>query len=202
MGTTIDGGEKPSPEQYHITFITNRPHTPPEATISYEGPGGPRQRVLTPGNTYQVHCLMKKLVDRTATTEEVALIAQKVGRSAILAMANGTILGQTNKQLMDVAQRKDGKRRRRKGHHEGGQVLNQEILDERSELRDFDSMWRWLSNISKDIFGRQKMKKSHAERLAKHQAKSLAKRILGRAKPRQILARGRRNPPATPARGY
>ncbi len=42
-------------------------------------------------------------MDSTTTTEEVALIAQKVGKSAILTMANRTILGRTNKKLIDIA---------------------------------------------------------------------------------------------------
>ncbi len=125
----------------------------------------------------------------------------------MLAMANGTILGRTNKKLIDIAQRRNNKRKRKKGY-KLAQVLNQELLNERYELQDIDSIWRWLGDISKEVFRRQYLKKTYAERKAryeakkvKHQAKSTAKRVLEPVKPRQTTVRGRRNPPTTPATG-
>jgi len=92
-------------------------------------------------------------------------------------MANEVMLRHTNAQLMDVAQRKDSKKKRRKGHFTGGRVMNQEVLDERREIWDWDTIWKSLAEISRDIFGRQKIKKTRAQRLAKR-VKSPAKRVL------------------------
>ena len=147
-------------EQYHITIpSTGRPDTPPGATVRF----GSFEAVLTPGNTQQVRQLLKQALNG----QDAKTIVQKVCKSAILAMADSALLERTNSDLLALAQRKEAKKKRRKGLCTGARVMNQEVLDERREAWDWDTAWRRLGDISKDIFGRQKMKKTHAERLAK-----------------------------------
>lgn len=144
-------------EEYHISISRNRPHTPPEAIITCAGPHGSKKKVLTPGNTLQVHQLIKQMMkDR----EDPKVVAQKVSKSCVFTIANEVMLRHTNAQLMDIAQRKDSKKKRRKGHFTGGRVMNQEVLDERREIWDWDTIWKSLAEISRDVFGRQKIKKT------------------------------------------
>ena len=149
-------------EQYQITIpSTGRPDTPPGATVRF----GSIKAVLTPGNTQQVRYLLKQALNG----QDAKTIVEKVGKSAILAMADGALLKRTNSDLLALAQRKEAKKKRRKGLYTGARVMNQEVLDERREAWDWDTAWRRLGDISKDVFGRQKMKKTHTERLAKRE---------------------------------
>jgi len=140
--------------------VTIRPTTPPEALIRCEGPNGSREAILTPGNTRQVQCLLEKALHG----QDTQLIVQKVCKSAIIAMAESTIQESTNADLLAHAQRKEGKRRRRKGNCGLAQVVNQEVLDERQEADDWDDEWGRLGRIHRDVFGRQQKKKPSAKR--------------------------------------
>ena len=61
------------------------------------------------------------------------MIVQKVGKSAILAIADSALLKRTNSDLLALAQRKETKKKCRKGLYTGARVINQEVLDERRE---------------------------------------------------------------------
>ena len=69
-------------------------------------------------------------------------IVQNVGKSAILAMADSALLERTNSDLLAIVQRKEAKKKRRKGLYTDARVINQEILDERREAWDWDTEWR------------------------------------------------------------
>jgi hypothetical protein len=53
-------------------------------------------------------------------------------------MVECTVQESTNADLLAHLQRKEGKRRRRKGNCGLAQVVNQEVLDERQEADDWD----------------------------------------------------------------
>jgi len=95
----------------HYEFSV-RPCTPPEAVIRCQGPNGIREAIITPANTQQVRDLLEQALNGPDSQE----IVQKVCKSAITALAECTIQESTNADLLAHAQRKEGKKRRRKGN--------------------------------------------------------------------------------------
>ena len=83
-------------EQYHITIpSTGRPNTPPEAIVRF----GSAEAILTPRNMQQVRQLLKQALNR----QDAKIIVQKVGKSAILAIADSALLERTNSDLLALA---------------------------------------------------------------------------------------------------
>ncbi len=79
--------ENPLTQSYNITI---RPTTLPEAVVSCNGPSGPFETFLTPATTREVQLLMDK-VCKQGNQAEAEIILQKVGKSAISAMADSII---------------------------------------------------------------------------------------------------------------
>ena len=108
--------------------MTIRPNTPSEGVLNYTGPNGSSSKILTPGTTIHVQALLK----RAHTGEEdLKVVYQKVGKAAILAMAEAIIQEQTNKGLLELNNRKEEKGKRRKGNitNRHAKVLDQDSLD-------------------------------------------------------------------------
>ena len=110
-------------EQYTVTI---HPTTPSEGTLEYSGPNGFSQKILTPSNTLHVQTILK----RAHKEEDLGVMLKKVGKAAILAMAEVTIQERTNKGLMALNRRKEDKGNRQKGNitNSNARVLNQESL--------------------------------------------------------------------------
>ena len=83
---------------------------------------------MTPHNDVQVRELLKQALDMP---EDAVQIVQKVGKSALHALANATLLNSQTEQLMTLVSKKESKKERKKGAFSGARVLNQDVLDER-----------------------------------------------------------------------
>jgi len=167
-------------EHYQVTI---RPTTPPEAVVKCDGPNGTREAIMTPGNTLQV----QRLLEKALHGQDAQKIVQKVCKSAIVAMAECTIQERTNADLLAHAQRKEGKKRRRKGNIGLAQVMNQEVLDERQETDDWDTEWGRLGRIYLNIFGRQQKKKPKANTSGRRTSATPARRTPAKRAPKQLL---------------
>jgi len=62
---------------------------------------------------------------------------QKVGKSAILAMAECIVQERTNTDLLAYAARKEAKKKRRKGNTDVAMVMNKEVLAERQQYNSW-----------------------------------------------------------------
>jgi len=92
-------------QQYNIEI---RPTTPPEATITSTGPDGNFHVALTPANTLQIQQILQHVTKGACHTQRPDLnqVLQKVGKAAIRAMAESTIQGITNSELIELNRRK------------------------------------------------------------------------------------------------
>ncbi len=131
--------------------ITIRPTTPPEAVVSYSGPSGPSEAILTPATTREVQLLMDK-VYRQGNQAEAEAILKKVGKSAIFAMADSVIQNRTNEELIEYNKRKENKKNRKKGNDGYARHVNQEVADKRDEDRNWDNEVKRLAKLHKDLF--------------------------------------------------
>ena len=137
--------------------ITIRPTTPPEATMTYSGPGGDFQVDLTPTNTIQIQQILQQ-----AGKEGAEAALQKVGKCTIQAMAERNIHQVTNAELIEHNRRQDNKKTRAKGNYGSAKVMNQDVIDERKALdkekqeKYKETLWKQAlteqGKISFDVF--------------------------------------------------
>lgn len=154
--------ERPLAQSYNITI---RPTTPPEAVVSYNGPSGSCEAILTPANMREVQLLLDKLCKSSQVEAEILL--KKVGKSAMLAMADSIIQNRTNEELIEHNKRKENKKKRKKGNNEYARHVNQEVVNERKEDWNWDNEVKRLGTINKDIF----RARLHARRLGRLNAR-------------------------------
>ena len=195
--------EQPQNENFLVSI---RPATPPESTITYQGPDGGIQELLaTPKTTVEIQRLLKRLKGE-ASTEVKQVIGQKVGNAAIEFMSEFVLENKTNTKLFGQLARKDAKKHRRKGNCEA-RVMNQELLTERQEIYNRINEWKRLASIHKEVLCRQQRLKQKQQRRSDTGHRVLntpSKRALSvRAKARGIRlqrALAPTPPPATPVR--
>ncbi len=154
--------ERPLAQSYNITI---RPTTPPEAVVSYNGPSGSCEAILTPANMREVQLLLDKLCKSSQVEAEILL--KKVGKSAMLAMADSIIQNRTNEELIEHNKRKENKKKRKKGNNEYARHVNQEVVNERKADWNWDNEVKRLGTINKDIF----RARLHARRLGRLNAR-------------------------------
>ena len=152
----------------HYNMAVAGTHTPPESSaepvISCETPGGRVRTVfMTPHNGVQVRRLLEQAIDMP---EDAVEIARKVGKSAVQALANATLLGDQTEQLMGLVAKKDSKKQRQKGALSGAIVMNQEVLDDRRLHWDWDTAFRRLGDIHLNVC-QNRRSKSHEVRKAR-----------------------------------
>ncbi len=137
--------------------ITIRPTTPPEATVTYSGPGGGFQVNLTPNNTAQIQQILQQAGKDGA---EAAL--QKVGKCAIRAIAERNIQEVTNNELVEHNRRQENKKSRAKGNYGSAKVMNEDVINERKarnqekQEKYKETLWKQAlteqGKISFDVF--------------------------------------------------
>ena len=93
--------------------------------------------ILTPRTTIVVDNLVKQLMDES-DYEKKKLMVTKVGKSCKLHMSDSVLQNSANTKLLNQLARKDGKKTRRKGTCTA-RVMNQEVLDDRREVYDWDT---------------------------------------------------------------
>ncbi len=135
-------------EQYNVTI---RPTTPPEATISYSGPEGYGQVTLTPANTLQVQQLLKQ----ATSGQDLTHALQKVGKAAIVAMAEAAVQSATNNEFLELNKKKDRKASRSKVNYGVARYLGDDARKEREERaknkRDEKAIRRSQAEWNKEI---------------------------------------------------
>ena len=140
--------ENPLTQSYNITI---RPITLPEVVVSYNGLSGPFETFLTPATTREVQLLIDK-VYKQGNQAEAEIILQKVGKSAISAMADSIIQNRINEELIEHNKRKENKKNRTKGNDGYARHVNQEVADKRDEERNWDNEVKRLAKLHKDLF--------------------------------------------------
>ncbi len=142
------------PQQYNIEI---RPTTPPEATITSTGPNGNFHLALTPANALHIQKILHQVTQTGVETQQPDLshILQKVGKAAIRAMAESTIQGVTNAELIQLNKRKEQKSNRPKGNYGTARFMNEAVLKER-QTNQANKAWKavvtTLNRLGPDIF--------------------------------------------------
>lgn len=131
-------------EQYSVEI---RPTTPPEATITKSGPSGFRL-ALTPANSLQIQQIMYQISHLAKGGElDLKQVLQKVGKAAVTAMADSTIQGVTNLQLVELNRRKKAKSTRTKGNYGAAKFLNQDVLDNRVQYQSENKLNKVIASF-------------------------------------------------------
>ena len=136
---------KSQAEQYSVTI---QPATPRRGTLSYSGPDGSHEKLLTPATTLQVEQMMK----RALQGKDVEARLRKISKAAKLAMAEVTIQERTNADLLELHQRKEKKANRSKGHYGNAKILNQELLLRRLADKEWNKEWIAMRVLGPIIF--------------------------------------------------
>ena len=113
--------------------------------------GDHQQTALTPANTAEVQQLLKRVTEGAVAAEESL---QKLGKAAILAMAESLIQSVTNSELVELNRRKKKKTQRTKGNYGVARFMNQAVLDERTEnkrAKEWKEVIRELMRLGPDI---------------------------------------------------
>ena len=167
--------DSPQSDEYHIKILeSNRPSTPPKVIISYNGPKDPKSIILTPHNSLEVKDLIQKVLHQGNAVE----VAKKIGSVATSLFAENTCLERSNGDLFTIAQKRDAKKKRKKGAITSPAVLDREVLDKRREAWDWDTVWRLLSSIYQHIFGKQKPKLTREERIERRNKAATPKKSM------------------------
>lgn len=74
-------------------------------------------------------------------------VLQKVGKAAVTAMADSTIQGVTNLQLVELNRRKKAKSTRTKGNYGAAKFLNQDVLDNRVQYQSENKLNKVIASF-------------------------------------------------------
>lgn len=176
--------QKEEKKVYNVEF---RSTTPENATLSYSGPNGSYQVTLTLKNTSDI----QQILGEAAQGRSIINALEKVGKAAMLAMAESTIHSVTNAELLALNQRRKAKADRPTASFVGGRIMDHEVLDEReatAATKRLTKEWNGLMRIPVDILQPKKRVTSTPRRQSLHQVnKAFEKEWAGLGRPPEDL---------------
>ena len=145
---TVPSTPSESKSQVKQYSVTIQPTTPRRGTLSYSGPDGLHEKLLTPATTLQVEQMMKKALQG----KDVEARLRKISKATNLAMAEVTIQERTNADLLELQRRKEQKANHSKGYYGNAKILNQELLLRRLTDKEWNKEWIAMKVLRPMIF--------------------------------------------------